>query len=81
MSKDTLERPEEAALDKVMHQYIADLKRLKDWLDALSEHDKNNFVALINLPHAADMVVGMPYGNYRNMVVIALDVIKSGAKL
>ena len=49
---------------------------LQKWLDSLSEHDRNNFKVLINLPSADKLIADMPEGEYKNQAIFARAIVK-----
>lgn len=52
----------------------AKLKAFRVWFDGLSEHDRNNFLALVNLSNASSLVASLPEGQFRNMATLALAI-------
>ena len=52
-------------------------RELNKFLDELSQHDRMNFQALVNLPSAKEVISQMGAGRYRDMAIFALAVKES----
>jgi hypothetical protein len=50
------------------------LEEFDRWVTSLSDLDKMNFVTLINLPNAIEVVAKLPEGEYRNRAITGLAI-------
>jgi hypothetical protein len=57
------------------------LEEFDHWVASLSDLDKMNFVTLINLPNAIEVVAKLPEGEYRSMAITGLGIRYAISKL
>lgn len=48
------------------------LDKFEQWYKELSNHDRDNFNALIRLPNSTELIAKLPDGEYKQMSIIAL---------
>lgn len=65
---------------KAINKLLKELKEATDWLDGLSEHDRNNAVALMNLPNGADLIDKLPESDYKKYCQIIVHATKACSK-
>jgi len=53
------------------------LDQFQKWFDGLSDLDRMNFKTLINLPTAMSVLSKMPGGEYQDMAIFGLAVVKA----
>lgn len=75
-----MKRKDVEKLEKDLKEATAKLEELGAWVESLSELDRMNFSAVIDMPNALTLLEKCPDQKFKEMGVLALALRKAGLK-